>query len=316
MYSATSLLPQPEATKRHKHQAASVSPSDSSTHLPTKPEAAAVLNDQRNAEKGHRFGNTANQSGDISRPNNEKHLPHLSIPSRSSVPLPENDSDRLKENGDGGGQVDAVLYGVEDPKSHSIGYYCSSDVEKQSEQSYGVYSEEGHGLPQSYPDTAVMNTSDELTVRERNIDQHLRGILLHLSIISPFLTVVLSVYAFTLLAVLSILYPLRYCTSRKPLNQQISEALRPQIYWQLRLIRSNYSASSSAHTRMLIFVSMFSPVYAVGIASASWVAAVFWFYSAILGEPQGANRLDNDGRAAVLGVRGWWERWLVRGAGV
>ncbi|MCJ1381573.1 hypothetical protein MMC17_004684 [Xylographa soralifera] len=177
MYSATSLLPQPEATKRHKHQAVSVSPSDSFTHLPTKLEAAAVFDDQRNIEKSHRLGNTANLSGDRSRPNNEKHLPRLSIPSRSSVPLPENDLGRLKNNGDGAGHVDGVLYGVKDPENHSTGYYCSSDVEKQSEQSYGVYSEEEHELPQSYPDTAVMSASDGLTESERNIDHHLKSIL-------------------------------------------------------------------------------------------------------------------------------------------
>jgi len=239
----------------------------------------------------------------------------LSIPSRSSFPLPERDVAHLKNKGDGGGQADAGSYSGEDPESHSIGYYCGSDAEKQSELSYGVRSEEVHGLPQSYPDTAIMNTSDELTKNEREIDQHLKSLLLHLSIISPFLTVIFSVYTFASLLVLLVIYPLRYCTSRRPLNEQISQALRPQILWQLRMIHSNYSTSSSAHTRMLIFIALFSPVYAVGIAAASWIAAVFWFYSAILGEPQEANRFDNDGRAAVLGVRRWWERWLVKGAG-
>ena len=193
MYSATSLLPRPEATKRHKHQAASVFPSDSSTHLPTEPEAAAVRDNQRNAERGHRLGNTANLNSDVSTPHSEKRLPRLSIPSRSSVQLPENGLDYLKDSGDGGGQVDTVLYRVEDSKSRSIGYYCSSDVEKQSEQSYAVFSEEGHGLPQSYPDTAVMNTSDEFTESDRNIDHHLRGILV--SIVARFLRIGLIQYS-------------------------------------------------------------------------------------------------------------------------
>ena len=134
--------------------------------------------------------------------------------------------------------------------------------------------------------------------------------------VSPFLTIILSIYAFVSLVVLLSIYPLRYCTSRKPLNQQIFQALHPQIRWQLRLIHSSCPTSLLAHTCMVIFICIFSPIYAVGIAAASWVAAVFWFYSAILGEPQEASRPDNDGRAAVLGVRKMWERWLVKGASI
>ncbi|MCJ1288639.1 hypothetical protein MMC34_000167 [Xylographa carneopallida] len=338
MCSATSLLPPPEATKRHKHQAASVSSSEPSTRLHAKPEAAAVLDDQRNTNEGHKPADTANRRGDIKPLNNEKHLPSLSIPSRPYIPLPRNGVGCVQNNGGRvDGHADGVLYGSEDPPSHSTDYHCGSDVEKQLEQSYGVYWEGGYGLPVSHPDTAAMSTSIKLKENEHDIDQHLKSILvspparfrsnranpspnqLHLSIISPFLTLALSVYAFASLALLSIIHPLRYCTSHPPLHQQIAHALRPQIDWQLRLIHSNHShhsPSPSAHTRMLLFVSLFSPVYAVGIASASWVAAVFWFYSAILGEPQGGNRLENDGRAAVRGVRRWWERWLVRGAGL
>lgn len=63
---------------------------------------------------------------------------------------------------------------------------------------------------------------------------------------------------------------------------------------------------------MLILLNLFSPVYAVAVALSAWVAAMFWFYAAILGDPDGRDGKD-DGRAAVLGVRGWWERWLQRG---
>lgn len=63
---------------------------------------------------------------------------------------------------------------------------------------------------------------------------------------------------------------------------------------------------------MLILIHLFSPVYALGIALSAWVAAVFWAYAVILGDPDGRDGND-DGRAAVLGVRAWWERWLERG---
>ncbi len=63
---------------------------------------------------------------------------------------------------------------------------------------------------------------------------------------------------------------------------------------------------------MLILVNLFGPAYAAGIAVAAGVAAVFWCFAAILGDPGGKDGKDV-GRAAVLGVRGWWEAWLGRG---
>jgi hypothetical protein len=62
---------------------------------------------------------------------------------------------------------------------------------------------------------------------------------------------------------------------------------------------------------MLVLVHLLSPFISFGVAVAAWVAAIFWFYAAILGDPDGTNGKD-DGRAAVLGVRAWWERWLKR----
>lgn len=63
---------------------------------------------------------------------------------------------------------------------------------------------------------------------------------------------------------------------------------------------------------MLIPLNLLAPIYALGIALSAWVAAAFWFYAAILGDPEGGDGRD-DGRAAVLGVCGWWQRWLEKG---
>jgi hypothetical protein len=66
---------------------------------------------------------------------------------------------------------------------------------------------------------------------------------------------------------------------------------------------------------MLFLLHLFSPICALGIALAAWIAALFWVYAVILGDPpDGEEGLDDDGgRATVLGVRGWWERWLCLG---
>lgn len=62
---------------------------------------------------------------------------------------------------------------------------------------------------------------------------------------------------------------------------------------------------------MLLLVNILSPIYAIGICLSAWVAALFWFYAAILGDPDtGCRDGRDDGRAAVLGVRRWWEKWL------
>ena len=62
---------------------------------------------------------------------------------------------------------------------------------------------------------------------------------------------------------------------------------------------------------VLVLVSMLSPLYAMAIAVAAWVAGAFWLYTAVLGNPDGREDKD-DGREAVLAVRRWWERWLIQ----
>lgn len=79
---------------------------------------------------------------------------------------------------------------------------------------------------------------------------------------------------------------------------------------QLRCI---YSApeSTSYSVPLLLIVNIFSPLVSAALAVAAWVAATFWFFSAMLGDPAGKDG-HNDGKAAVLGIRRWWEQWLLR----
>ena len=139
---------------------------------------------------------------------------------------------------------------------------------------------------------------------------------IHLSALSPLLAAWLSLYSVIALILLLLTYPLRFCNYRQPLSEQLSRALIPVIRVQLRLIYSEYPANPRPYTPMLIIVSIVSPLYATGIAVASWVSAVFWIYAAILGEPNQSSRPERDGRAAVLWVRRRWEHWLERGLGI
>lgn len=49
----------------------------------------------------------------------------------------------------------------------------------------------------------------------------------------------------------------------------------------------------------------------MGVAVAAWTVAMYWVFAAIVGDPDGSEG-GNDGVETVLGLRGWWERWLVR----
>ena len=62
---------------------------------------------------------------------------------------------------------------------------------------------------------------------------------------------------------------------------------------------------------MLVVVNICSPFYAVWILASAWVAAGFWAFAMIMGNPDGKDGKD-DGREAVMGIRRWWERWLER----
>ena len=61
----------------------------------------------------------------------------------------------------------------------------------------------------------------------------------------------------------------------------------------------------------LIAIQIASPVISAGVAIGEWVAAPFWIFAIIMGNPDGTERRD-DGRATVLAVRNWWEHCLLK----
>jgi hypothetical protein len=63
----------------------------------------------------------------------------------------------------------------------------------------------------------------------------------------------------------------------------------------------------------LIAVQVLSPVVSMGVAIAEWIAAPFWIFAIMMGNPDGTERGD-DGRTTVLAVRNWWEQCLLKAA--
>lgn len=105
--------------------------------------------------------------------------------------------------------------------------------------------------------------------------------------------------------------PLRLIKSRPAFSTELTACLAPALRIQLRFIHSG-AGSDEYRAGWMLAIHLLNPFVSFGVAMASWTAACFWFFSAVLGDPAGQDG-HNDGKAAVLGVRTWWESWLCRG---
>jgi hypothetical protein len=136
---------------------------------------------------------------------------------------------------------------------------------------------------------------------------------LYLSSINCFVSFIILMYTILALLVTVLLQPFRLCTSSTSFRQHIIGFLAPTLKIQLAFIYSVHDADEYS-APMLVLVSLLSPLLSLGVAGGAWIAAAFWFFNAILGDPDGSDKPKgyNDGRASVMGVRSWWETWLRR----
>lgn len=162
---------------------------------------------------------------------------------------------------------------------------------------------------------STLTHSDRAPPRKSNLLKNSSQI--YLSFLSPLFTICITLYTSIIIAPLLLLLTLlSICTSQAPLSNQLLEKyLVPPVTLQLRLIGSFQRIDHPPHNTKinparLFLLHLLSPICALGIALAAWIAALFWVYAVILGDPGGE---DDDGRAIVLGVRAWWERWLCLG---
>ncbi|KAA6414712.1 MAG: hypothetical protein FRX48_01462 [Lasallia pustulata] len=159
------------------------------------------------------------------------------------------------------------------------------------------------------PAAAIYN-QDASTDEDSNAEDHALWILIYLSVLSPLLSILNSLYTLFALLLLILLAPFRFCTSRANFSAQIIRYFAPPLDTQLGFICSPIIPVLHKPS-MLVLVNLLSPIYALGIAISAWVAAAFWCYAAILGDPDDRDS-KNDGVVAVMGVRWWWEVWLSR----
>ena len=141
----------------------------------------------------------------------------------------------------------------------------------------------------------------------------------YLSTLVPFLALLTSFYAIFATFFILLSFPFCRCVTNVPLSRHFRSFLLPPLLLHLRLIYSDAEeinqeeGASSASSSTLVVLNVFAPFYAMGIMLAAWVAAGFWFFGAILGDPNGRQEKDKDEQAVVLYVSRWWERWLLRG---
>ncbi|KAF2400251.1 hypothetical protein EJ06DRAFT_556594 [Trichodelitschia bisporula] len=138
-------------------------------------------------------------------------------------------------------------------------------------------------------------------------------ILIYLSFFAPIVSFLITIWTVLCLVAICFLQPVRLCKKGPSFGQQVIKFLSSAHRSQLIFIYSSLETDAYS-APVLVVVLLFSPFVAIGVALAAWVAAVFWFYAGIIGDPTGSDTPKgyNDGKASVLGVRSWWERWLER----
>ena len=227
-------------------------------------------------------------------------------------------------------QAASVPFQVEDPTNPRSG---SHDPEKEP---FKQHSHSSRSLPYNHSRVTYADYEDEED--DSGLKQHAFWILvgtrqpylwqesfsltctgqqIYLSTLSPLLALPMVLYSLLMSTVLLLLFPLCFCVKQLPVGARFRRCVSPLVVFQLRLIYSSFEIGDPVHSEtsgmsMLVLVSTLSPLYAMAIAVATWVAGVFWLYTAILGNPDGKEDRD-DGREAVLAVRGYWEKWLIKG---
>jgi len=186
------------------------------------------------------------------------------------------------------------------------------DVEKQhprhSQQSR--HSASSRTKSQGY---TTSNSADPDAVDDVLLESKALKILIYLAVFSPLVSLIIFLYTFFAIMTIILLQPFRLCTKSTTFRQQVISFLSPTLKIQMAFIYSSIDPEEYT-TLLLIMIILLSPIVSFGVAMAAWVAGAFWFFNAILGDPDGSDkpRGYNDGRASVIGVRKWWERWLTR----
>lgn len=168
----------------------------------------------------------------------------------------------------------------------------------------------GDGASLAYSDEDDEDDSGRRLQEEKAVK-----ILLYLSGPCVILSALNTVWALISVVITCLTQPVRLCARRPTFGQQLSGLLGPALNLQLKAIYTplppHANDDRSYHAMTLVMVHVLSPFISLGMMFMAWVLAVYWLSSAVVGDPAGMDKRD-DGRETVLGLRNWWERYLMR----
>ncbi|RAR08401.1 hypothetical protein DDE82_002382 [Stemphylium lycopersici] len=215
--------------------------------------------------------------------------------------------------------------GGQQPNSPQGRRYSPSEIDRQSIQyppkahldpeKHAYSSSQGRRSPNRASATPAPDSDaivyDKGAYHEKGPEEKAWHLLFWLCAPNVFLSGAIALWSLFAILISIVLAPLRLCTTRPPLSEQITAFLAPALNLQLHMVYSHDSTTGYS-APMLVVIHLFSPIVSFGVAIAAWTAAGFWFFSSILGDPGGHDG-HNDGKESIVGVRNWWERWLSRG---
>lgn len=202
---------------------------------------------------------------------------------------------------------------------------ASSKQDSRRSQRHSRDPEKAMYSGQNSPNRAPRRTSltyeddednEELTEGRRKQEEKAVKILFFMSGPCVALSAVNTIWACIALIITAFTQPIRLCARRPTFGQQLAGLLGPTLNLQLRCIYTPLSPHAnedgSYHSFMLFVVHILSPLFSMAIMFASWVLAIYWVCSGVVGDPAGQDKRD-DGKETVLGLRNWWEKWLMKG---
>ena len=207
----------------------------------------------------------------------------------------------------------------QEPKRSSRESHRSKGSKGSRDPEKATHSSRNNSQPSSHHGVssavAYMEDDDEPDEGQRMQEENAVRILLFLSMPCVVLSSLNTAWACIALVVTALSQPIRLIARRPTFGQQLAGLLGPTLNLQLRCIYTPLppyaNEDASYHTFMLAAVHILSPFLSFVVMFAAWTLAVYWVSSAMVGDPAGQDKRD-DGKESVLGLRRWWERWLMR----
>ncbi|KAF2668597.1 hypothetical protein BT63DRAFT_479994 [Microthyrium microscopicum] len=150
-------------------------------------------------------------------------------------------------------------------------------------------------------------------------------ILVYLSAPVFLISLILALWAVFALFIFLIITPFSiFRRSKRTPRERALILLAPALKLHLSCICATLHSDvfSSYSIPLLVVVLLLAPVISIAVAISAWTAAFFWFFAAIIGDPEGTEsesrrssflkEEDEDGKASVISVRNWWKRWLMK----